>query len=161
LIEKLVVRALKRIVTRLPCRTIRSPNGDPYLTRWYLWPSGPRTDDYDNVYTPEPFAVFIHFFHRSDDDREQHNHPWDESVALILAGGYHEERGDCSRIFKPGSLNVIRANDYHRVDLIDPKNGSWSLFIAGRNIGSWGFRDDNTGEHIPHGEYIARKYTTS
>jgi len=156
-LERLVVAALKKIVVKLPFRTITNPHGDPYLTRWYVWPGLPRKDAEENG--PEsPFAIFIHFFHRSDDDRDQHSHPWSISAALVLAGGYHEERGDCSRIFKPGSINVIRRNDYHRVELLNPKKGSWSLFIAGKNVGSWGFRDDDTGEHIPSGEYLARKF---
>lgn len=160
MIERIVVKLLKKLVARLPSRTIRGPDGSPYLTRWYLWPgkprSGPEGNDLD-----VPFALFVHYFHRSDDDRDQHNHPWDVSAAIILAGGYHEERGDHSRIFRPGSINVIRKSDYHRVELLKPKEGSWSLFVAGKNVGSWGFRDADTGEHVPHGEYIARKFTTS
>ncbi len=155
--QALIVKLLKRLVVRFPSRTITNPAGDPYLTRWYVWPGKPRKDAEENG-PDAPFAVFIHFFHRSDDDREQHNHPWDVSAALVLAGGYHEERGDHSRILKPGSVNVIRNGDYHRVELLDPKAGSWSLFVAGRNIGSWGFRDDDTGEHIDHRDYIARKF---
>jgi hypothetical protein len=146
---------LKKLVVKLPFRTITSPDGRPYLTRWYLWPSGPRSMADDDVTVKAPFAIFIHFFHRSDEDRDQHNHPWDLSVALILKGGYHEERGENSRIFKPGSINVIRSTDYHRVELLDPARGSWSLFIAGKNIGSWGFRDSKTGQHIAWRDYLA------
>lgn len=156
MIQKLVVKLLKKIVVKLPHRTITGLDGDPYLTRWYLWPGGPRSGG-DGVTPNAPFAVFIHYFHRSDEDREQHNHPWDVSVALVLAGGYVEERGDAVRTFGPGSINIIRKDDYHRVDLLDPKQGSWSLFIAGKNVGSWGFRDDHTGEHIPWHEYLERR----
>jgi hypothetical protein len=156
--ERLVVRFLKKVVAKLPSRTIRGPDGSPYLTRWYLWPGKPRSGP-DGNDLDVPFAVFVHFFHRSDEDRDQHNHPWKKSLALILAGGYREERGDCVRTFKPGSINVISKDDYHRVDLLYPDQGSWSLFIAGENVGSWGFRDDDTGEHVPHGEYLARKFS--
>jgi hypothetical protein len=153
---------LKKIVTKLPFRTITNPHGDPYLTRWYVWPLGPRTALSDDAVTPKtPFAVFIHFFHRSDDDRGQHNHPWDRSVALILKGGYIEERGDMVRTMKPGMINVISKDDYHRVELLNPKKGSWSLFIAGKNIGSWGFRDEHTGQHVPWREYLGGDNTVS
>ncbi len=144
---------LKKIVANLRSRTIRGPNGDPYLTRWYVWPGKPRSTDNEaprNV----PFAVFIHFFHRSDKDRDQHNHPWDRSIALILKGGYVEKRGSAYRTFLPGDVNIIRKDDYHSVTLIDEKRGSWSLFIAGKNIGSWGFRDSQTGKHIPWRDYF-------
>ena len=121
---------LKKIVVRLPFRTITDPNGDPYLTRWYLWPGKPRSfaDGADDSTSRAPFAIFIHFFHRSDKDRDQHNHPWAVSWALILKGGYVEQRGDAMRTFRPGTVNVIRKDDYHRVELLDPKRGSWSLF---------------------------------
>lgn len=151
---------LKKIVAKLPFRTITGPDGDPYLTRWYVWPGKPRTAD-DEVTPKAPFAIFIHFFHRGDKDRDQHNHPWDFSVAWILSGGYTEERGDAVRTFGPGSINVIRKDDYHRVELLHPKTGSWSLFIAGKNVGSWGFRDNDTGEHIPWNEYLGEAVTVS
>lgn len=146
---------LKKIVAKLPFRTITDPNGDPYLTRWYVWPSGPRSSgDADDVTPDAPFAVFIHFFHRSDKDRDQHSHPWSKSLALILKGGYIEERGDMRRTMRPGRINIISKDDYHRVELLEPTKGSWSLFIAGRNVSSWGFRDTETGEHIPWREYL-------
>jgi hypothetical protein len=153
---------LKKIVVKLPFRTIESPDGHPYLTRWYVWPSGPRTALSDDAVTPKvPFAIFIHFFHRSDEDRDQHSHPWSKSAALILKGGYLEERGDAVRILKPGMINIIHRDDYHRVELLDPKKGSWSLFIAGRNVSSWGFKDAKTGKHIPWREYLGGDNTVS
>lgn len=160
MLSRLVVRLLKRIVVNFPHKTITSPDGRPYLTRWYVWPKGPRTDDSggEGVTPNSPFALFVHFFHRSDDDRDQHNHPWGTSLALVLAGGYHEERGDYSRIVKPGRFNLIRHDDYHRVDLLKPEEGSWSLFLAGRHMQDWGFRDTETQEHIPQEEYLARKF---
>ena len=143
---------LKKIVAKLPFRTIHT-DGVPYLTRWYVYPGKPRTED-DAVTPKGRFAVFIHYFHRSDDDREQHNHPWSKSMAIILKGGYREERGDYVRTYTPGMINVIGKDDYHRVDLLYPDKGSWSLFIAGRNVGSWGFKDAKTGTHIPWREYL-------
>jgi hypothetical protein len=155
---------LKKIVTKLPFRTITDPAGRPYLTRWYVWPGKPRSmggKDDDAVTPKAPFAIFIHFFHRSDGDRDQHNHPWDKSVALILKGGYREERGDYVKTYRPGMINVITKDDYHRVELLDPKKGSWSLFVAGNNVGSWGFRDNETGEHIHWRDYLGGDNTVS
>lgn len=146
---------LKKICARLPFRTITNAAGDPYLTRFYVFPKGPRTRDNTDGVTPDaPFAVFIHFFHRSDEDREKHNHPWKESVSLILTGGYREEREDGLYTRKPGDINVIRSTDYHRVDLLTPKKGCWTLFVAGKNISSWGFKNAQTGAHIPWRDYL-------
>lgn len=151
---------LKKLVVKLPFRTITDSDGSPYLTRWYVFPRGPRTAE-DKVTPAARFAVFIHFFHRSDKDRDQHNHPWAKSWALILKGGYTEERGDRVKTFRPGSINVIGRDDYHRVTLLDPARGSWSLFVAGKNVGSWGFRDLDTGEHIPWKQYLGGENTVS
>ena len=116
-----------------------------------MWPGKPRSAD-EGKTSNSPIAVFIHFFHRSDQDRDPHNHPWNRSLALILKGGYVEERAGRRKTFRPGMINVIRRDDYHRVDLLDPKHGSWSLFVAGNNVGDWGFRL-KTGEHISRRNY--------
>lgn len=156
---------LKKIVVRLQSRTITGPDGTPYLTRWYLYPRGPRTDGIeDDAVTPKSrFAVFIHFFHRSDADRDTHNHPWEKSWALILKGGYVEERVAAivagkvlktTRTFRPGDINVITNKTYHRVDLLYPDQGSWSLFVAGTNVGDWGFLDEVKKKHVPWREYL-------
>lgn len=152
--EATTVRKLEAVTEKLPHRTITT-GGSPYLTRWYLWPEGPR--DLDNEGSDLPFAIFIHKFHRGDVDRDTHNHPWDLSVAVVLAGGYREERSDDTRVVLPGTVNVIRGDDFHRVDLLNPTMGSWSLFVAGRKTGGWGFRDKATGAFIPQKEYLAAR----
>lgn len=156
--EATTIAKLKAIVEKLPSRTITT-GGSPYLTRWYLWPEGPRDTENDENHPDLPFAVFLHKFHRGDADRDQHNHPWDLSVAIVLAGGYREERGDETRVVRPGTVNVIRADDFHRVDLLNPAMGSWSLFVAGRKTNGWGFRDNGTGAFIPQKDYLAAKDT--
>lgn len=153
----IVGNILQKWANTLPHRTITGPDGSPYLTRYYLWPRHPRTtEDSEEDGGDQPFAVFLHFFHRSDADEDQHNHPWDMSVALVLDGGYVEERGDAKTVHGPGSVNVIRGEDFHRVDLLDP-SGSWSLFVAGQKTGSWGFRKKETGDFIPWRDYISMR----
>jgi hypothetical protein len=158
--EATTIAKLEAITEKLPNRTI-STGGSPYLTRWYLWPEGPRTtEDVDPEQDPEsslPFALFLHKFHRGDADRDQHSHPWDLSVAIVLAGGYREERGPETRTYVPGMINVIRGDDFHRVDLLNPAMGSWSLFVAGRKTGGWGFKDAASGIVTPWQTYLASK----
>lgn len=134
-----------------PHRVIQDLDGRPYLTRYYLLHVARR-------WLP---GVFLHHFHRGDGDRDLHHHPWRHSISLILAGGYTEERIDPDgetrkRDFGPGRLNVINANDYHRVDLLE--HDAWTLFIAGKKMQRWGFKVRETGEYIDHEDYIARKY---
>lgn len=125
-------------------------DGDLYLTRTYL--TGRSQDGW-------PVGAFIHHFHRGDKDRELHNHPWNYSLGVILAGGYSEERrmpdGSVKTfMLNPGSINIIRANDFHRVDLLDKENGCWTLFFRWKRIQDWGFWDRNTKVFTPWREFL-------
>lgn len=145
-------RLLHWFASKYPASRVIYDRGgvSPYLSRWYL---------HDHR-RGKGIAVFLHKFHRGDDDMECHNHPWRWSIAIILSGGYVEERreGDrvVSRIVRPGTINAIRATDFHRVDLLSDE--SWSLFIAGPKTGkSWGFWNRFTNEFTPWREFITRK----
>jgi hypothetical protein len=111
---------ITRVAWRFPRKVLYGAAG-PYLTRFTVLKSR-----YLNVY--------IHCFHRSP---QPHNHPWKVSASLIVSGGYREERrtrGDAVQVkdFYPGAINVIRANDYHRVDLHVPE--TWTVFVSGPRV---------------------------
>jgi hypothetical protein len=155
-----------------------------YLSRFYLV-NGPRdirwTDTGnvpEGVEFPPGASLMLHRFHRSDDDGELHNHPWKWSVSLILAGGYSEERRKVvkddlfgsvylghqviRRTMKPWrpwvpwrGINIIRGDDFHRVDLLE--RDCWSLFLAGPKTQSWGFWCRETGVFTPWREFLAGK----
>ncbi len=110
-------------------------NGD-YLIRYF-------------VFRSKRFGIFLHNFKRSDEDRELHCHPWN-GMSLILAGSYQEERlaADGSvetKIVRPGSLNFLKPDTFHRVDLQTPE--VWSLFFVGTKQQTWGFKNRFTGEY--------------
>ncbi len=146
---------LLAVTARLPpARVIGDRAGtSPYLSRWYLL-GGPTMPDgsppFNAAGNPKEginwgrgartFDLFIHRFHRSDDDGALHNHPWSWACSLVLAGGYTEERREGSvvvrRVVEPLSLNFIRGEDFHRVDLIE--SDAWSLFFAGPKVSSGG-----------------------
>lgn len=148
-------------------RVFPGPDGDPYLSRWYL--QGQRFDKFGKVVNPAsfrslirdltPFSTFLHKFHRSDADSELHSHPWAWAWVMVLAGGYVEERLVGDRIVtitrKPGSIFMFKHDDYHRVDLLGRE--SWSLFLAGPYAGPWFFRSKDTGKVTASGEFLARK----
>ena len=138
----------------LPSITIPQDNGKPYLTRYYLFGADRQFGN-----------IFLHHFHSSDLDRSRengslllHDHPfW--GVSLILIGGYDEERCLKSdlivrcKTFLPWSINIIRPNCYHRVDLL--QSDGWSLFITGPRSKrrSWGFWDRITKEYKDFREF--------
>lgn len=123
-------------------------NGRPYLDRYYLagWQPGRRPGS----------AVYLHHFLSSDDPGVYHSHPWAWSCSLILVGGYREARcvtgpltaqgGRISgegviveRMYLPGEVNVILAEDRHRIDLLE--SDAWTLFLAGDYARPWKFGD--------------------
>lgn len=71
-------RALRWIGERFPQKTLHGRSG-PYLTRYTLADLGAHG------------AVYLHQFHRGDEDEDLHSHPW-WALGLRLAGRYSEER---------------------------------------------------------------------
>lgn len=124
-------------------QVIVDDNHDLYLVRVYLL----------RVLRHRLPGVFIHRFFRSDHDRALHNHPWKWAVALVLTNGYVEERmeGIGAPVTRKNhgrlSVNVITARTYHRVQLYNEEQGTWTLFIAGPKVGRWGFIDPDTCEY--------------
>lgn len=104
LLSDLVRIGLEAIEPLLPRpRVIYDRLGEsPYLSRYYLF-GGPRTkhgqafDDHGDPivgikWRDLPVNLYLHKFHRGDDDEALHSHPWKWSCSFILAGGYSEER---------------------------------------------------------------------
>lgn len=154
-----------------PPRVIYDRAGkSPYLSRYYLF-GGPTMADGSwpferdgamragALWPTRAFGLYLHKFHRGDDDMQLHNHPWRAAVSIILAGGYREERrvGDrvVARSVWPGSVNVILADDFHRVDLFE--RDAWSLFLAGPKFQGWGFWDRENGSFVPWREFITAR----
>ena len=127
----------------LNVREIYRKDNSKYLTRYYVF--------------RKPFkwmpSVYLHCFHASDEDLELHNHDWNRSFSLILAGSYLEERlingKIVNRIFKPGSINYIKADDFHRIELKTKR--VWTLFISGSKTDAkgWGFLTRDTLKFTP------------
>jgi hypothetical protein len=159
-----------------PPRVIYDHEGkSPYLSRYYLKgrptmpdgsdPFGPDGAPKREAVWREGIGIYLHKFHRGDDDEALHNHPWVWSRSLVLVGGYVEERRIWlnppaffqveRRIVRPPSWNKIDADDFHRVDLIE--KDCWSLFISGPKTGkSWGFWDRWTSQFWPWREFITK-----
>ncbi len=110
----------------LPCRLINN-DGQPYLERYFLFSCCGLT-------------AYLHRFVGQDGDRGLHDHPWDYSLAIVLAGGYVEERLNG---FDPAVglvigerlvrwCNLITAHDFHRISRT--QRDTWTLFIHTKRI---------------------------
>jgi len=154
MIKSLAKSLFIKTVKKLPSFTI-SPKGKDYLTRYYVL-----------LKDRDLFNIYIHEFHRSDQDVGVngfgllHNHPFRWSVSLILINPYAEERllpngNIIVRLLKPGMINFIGRDVFHRVDLVNGK--VWTLFITGPRIKDgesiWGFWDRVTREYKDFREF--------
>lgn len=154
---------------RVPARIIPGRNAlDKYLGRYYVTNRTRKDEERDDTRRKQGEDVvdkpnaYLHYFFRGDDDVELHNHPWKYSVSLILTGGYIEERRTktghiYTRSVLPGTLNFIRASDYHRVDLLDPTNGAWTLFISYKRCQDWYFWHPVTGVYTQWEKFLGLK----
>ena len=106
-------------------------SNDLYLTRWRLWGGNDANKS----------RIFLHRFHRGDEDEAPHDHPW-AYWSLILWGGYFELTptflGDVKTWFGPLSFLRREANWTHRV-MLPPGKRCWTLVWTGKKTQSWGF----------------------
>jgi hypothetical protein len=141
----LTLREIHRCIEHLPRKTFCGENG-PYLTRYVLGA------------LPQ-FSVYYHQFHRADEDREFHNHPWAWAQATILHGGYVEERLGAdlqvaTTTYKVGDINVLEPATFHRVASIE--EDTWSIIKVGPKVQDWGFKGQS-GLFTPWREFVESK----
>lgn len=162
---------VKRCVLRRPPDRVIGDRGNPYLLRWYItpwrgWyehvPEEDRTRWQRAVVAIAAMLpkVYVHSFHRPDDDRALHDHPW-ASISLMLDGACHEYRhlsrkGRLVNYYtrhlrvkfriKSGMWVYRPAELSHRIGLdvnADGAEGSYhpcvTLFMTGPNFREWGF----------------------
>lgn len=107
----------------------RGDYSSPYLTR-------------REFFSSDKFAIYIHKFHRSDDNSSLHDHPWN-FITIPLWRGYNDctysGRDDFNKKRCYPFIPVYRkANHIHYVELIDNKI-AWTLVIRFKYIRWWGF----------------------
>ena len=74
-----LLRAAGRLIDAEP-RIIAGATRSAYLTRYTLV-------DFGKHQSP----IYLHEFHRGDEDAELHSHPWD-AVSFVIHDGHREER---------------------------------------------------------------------
>lgn len=157
----LLIRFLLWCARKTPPRVITVADL-PYLTRYFIFRRSALTEGMETKVTKPPrWGLYLHRFHRGDQDRELHNHPWRWALSFVLKGGYSEERRESNgvgdvrvvrREVRPWSFNYLTHNDFHRVDL---DNGeAWTLFLVGPLVQDWGFWDRSTGSYFPWKKFL-------
>lgn len=151
MLARMLVAGAQWYAKRRPPDFIIGTVDDPYLLRWWVIPRNKR------------FNIYLHQFHRDDDERALHDHPWD-NVSIVLSEGYTEvvpidprvpngSTIECVR--RPGDVVRRGAKDAHRIKLRRDTSGqpirAWSLFLTGQLQRSWGF-------WCPHGWRHYKKF---
>lgn len=134
-------KATTIMLSRPPDEVI-GDGGRPYMLRW----KSPDRVLFGLV------GIYIHRFHRDDDDRALHDHPW-RSVSVLLSGRLREvyaPRGadpsdpsqHRSRLIEPGTVVFRRAAFAHRIEVLEAP--AVTAFFVGARVREWGF-------HCPRG----------
>lgn len=138
----MLLRALAMRVMRRAPDFIIGGRDNPYLLRWWVIPRNPL------------FNIYLHEFHRSDDDRALHDHPW-VNCSILLGGEYAEHRILAGGIHvrtqrKAGAVVLRMPGTAHRIELTDGR--CLTLFITGPRMRAWGF-------HCPKGWVPWQRFT--
>ena len=102
----------------------------PYMFRWVF---------HFGEWLP---SVHIHKWHRSDDGRNKHDHPW-WFIVLVLRGSYidcsldKEGLPDKEDLLSTGSIRFRTATHRHYVKVL--KDPTWTIIITGPKRRNWGF----------------------
>ena len=99
---------------------------EPYLERWIFWFG---------------FSLRLHKFHKGDDDRAFHDHPW-WFITLPLKSYQELAPGRPVKEIKAYRLYFRHAGHQHIVRLIST-SPAWTLILAGRKTRDWGFWTGN------------------
>lgn len=122
---------------------IIAPDGEPYIYRWWLIPRG------------EPANVYLHIQVQDDPERPLHDHPWDNQ-SVIVSGGYRERyvpyranwaqhhgydgrQEPRERVLRKGDVMTRKAEEAHRIFLLDGVPYTITIFSTGPVRRDWGF----------------------
>lgn len=105
--------------------SIKEPLGNPDKPYAYRW-----------VLNLGLFAIRVHKWLCSDDDRAMHDHPYWMLLA-VLKGGYKDVTPDEVEILKAGAIRFRRSKHIHTVQLTE--SPTWTVLLTGPPLRRWGF----------------------
>ncbi len=110
----------------------------PYLERWILWFG---------------ITLRIHKFHKGDDDRAYHDHPW-WFITFPLVPYLEQSPGKPLKRLRRFVPQYRSAQHRHIVKLIEPKP-VWTFIVTGPKSKEWGFWEQDQFTHHTH--WLAEK----
>ena len=110
---------------------------EAYLERWIIWCG---------------FTLRLHKFHKGDDDRAFHDHPWWfitlplRSYTELTPLGQHRVHA-----WRPH----FRSSRHQHIVQLEKQQPVWTLIITGLKSHEWGFWEN--GEFIHHEQWLAER----
>lgn len=86
------------------------------------------------------FAIRLHHWVGSDDERALHNHPY-WFITFVIKGAYEDVTESGSELLKAFTIRFRKASHTHTVRL--KTKDCWTLLISGPPIHQWGFFTKN------------------
>ncbi len=111
-------------------------NNQPYLERWIIWFG---------------FTLRLHKFHKGDDDRAYHDHPW-WFVTVPLSTYLEDTPQNGKHPVRRLRPHFRPAKHQHIVHLVGSRP-VWTFIFTGPKSKDWGFWDNN--RFIPHELWLA------
>lgn len=111
---------------------------EPYLERWILWFG---------------FTLRLHKFHKGDDDRAYHDHPW-WFVTFPFEPYLERTPQQPVTMVKALRPHFRSASHQHIVQLIEHRP-VWTLILTGTKSNDWGFW--NKGKFTPHEVWLSAR----
>ena len=112
-------------------------NEQPYLERWIIWFG---------------FTLRLHKFHKGDDDRAFHDHPW--WFVTIPFTTYEEDTPNYGRRDVTRLRPHFRPAKHQHIVRLKSEQPVWTFIFTGPKSKEWGFWDNN--QFIPHESWLAQ-----
>ena len=111
----------------------------PYLERWIIWLG---------------FTIRVHKFHKGDDDRAFHDHPWWFITMPFSAYLETTPKNKKKTLIKPWRAHFRAAEHRHIVHLLSARP-VWTLIITGIKCSEWGFWEGE--KFTPHEAWLRER----
>ena len=116
--------------------------GQPYLERWIIWCG---------------ITLRLHRFHKGDDDKAFHDHPW-WFITFPLSSYMEHTPGQEPVVISSWRPHFRGASHRHIVTLLHPRP-VWTLLLTGRKKSTWGFWEGEI--FTPQHEWLALRAAAS
>lgn len=111
-------------------KEIKSKTGVVHFTRWLIF-----------CIPKKNINLFLHRIARADEDKHEHDHPWD-FYSIVLRGGYVEQADGLINVRRPGNYAFKKSTETHKIlkMMVIP---TWTLVLTCGERRKWGYKTED------------------